>query len=308
MFLVKIKRIFKAGFISFWRNGVVSFTSLLVMSAALFVIASLFMGRQVLDSTLSQIKDKVDVNVYFRIDAPEEAVLALKANIEKLPEVKTVEYISREKALEDFKEKHKSNSLIIQSLEEIGTNPLGAILNIKAKEPSQYESIAKFLEGDQALSQAGVSVVDKVNYRQNKIIIDRLNKMVDSSQRLGLAIAILFVVMAVAVTFNTVRLAIYTAREEISVMRLVGASNNYVRGPFIVGGIMYGVISAALIMLILYPTTIWVGRVTENFFGGLNLYRFYVEKFLELFSLLLVAGVTLGSFSSLLAVRRYLKI
>ncbi len=308
MFLVKLKRIFKSGFINFWRNGVVSFTSLLVMSAALFVIASLYMGRQVLDSTLGQIKDKVDVNVYFRVDAPEEEILNLKALIEKLPEVKIAEYVPRAKALEDFKERHKSNSLIMQSLEEIGTNPLGAILNIKAREPSQYESIAKFLEGDQALSKAGVSVVDKVNYRQNKIIIDRLNKMIDSSERMGLAIAILFVIMAMAVTFNTIRLAIYTAREEISVMRLVGASNNYVRGPFIVGGIMYGVISAFIIMLALYPTTIWVGRVTENFFGGLNLYRFYVDNFLELFGLLLVTGVILGSFSSLLAVRRYLKI
>jgi len=308
MFLVKLKRIFKSGFIVFWRNGVISFTAILVMSAALFVIASIFMGRQVLESTLSQIKNKVDVNVYFRVDAPEVDILAIKADLEKLPEVKEAEYISRVKALEDFKEKHKSNSLIIQSLDEIGTNPLGAILNIKAREPSQYESIAKFLEDDQVLSKSGVSVVDKVNYRQNKIIIDRLDRMIDSSQRLGLALAILFVVMAVAVTFSTVRLAIYTSREEISVMRLVGASNNYVRGPFMVEGIMYGLISAVLIMLILYPATNWVGRITENFFGGLNLYRFYLENFFELLGLLLVSGVTLGSFSSLLAVRRYLKV
>ena len=308
MFWIKLKRIFKAGFINFWRNGIVSLTSMLVMSATLFIVGSLILGRAVLDASLAQVQNNVDINVYMRTDAPENDILALKESITKLAEVSEVEYVSREKALEDFRARHADNSLIIQSLEEIGENPLGATLNIKAKNTSEYESIAKFLESSSALGPGGVSIIDKVNYRQNKVIIDRLAHLIDSANTLGYAITIVFVLMSVAVTFNTIRLAIYTAREEITVMRLVGASNNYVRGPFMVEGIMYGLLSAFIVMVLLYPISVWTGQVSGNFLGGLNLLGYYQSNFFELFGVLVITGVLLGAVSSFLAVHRYLKV
>ena len=308
MSTTNLKRVLKTGFVSFFRSGFVSFASVLVMVVTLFIIGSLLISGALLESALTLVKDRVDINIYFRTDAREADITNLKNSLIALPEVRTIVYISREQALDDFKERHKDNSLIIDSLEEIGDNPLGASLSIKAREPSQYESIAKFLENDQSLVIDGASIVDKVNFYQNKKIIDRLAKIIASAERLGFAIALLFVVIVVLVTFNTIRLAIYIAREEIAVMRLVGASNWYIRGPFVISGIIYGLIGSVISMGLLYPITSWLGQVTANFFGGVNVSDYYLQNFFQIFLILLATGFALGAVSSFLAVRRYLRV
>ena len=307
MFWTNIKRIFRSGFINFWRNGVVSLAALLVVSATLFVIGSIVLGNALMGQTLAQVKDKVDINVYMRPDASETDILSLRDSLSKLPQVARVDYISSDQALADFKNRHADNSLILSALNEVGDNPLGAALNVKAKDPSQYESIAKFLESDSALAPGGASIIDKVNYNQNKVIIDRLTQIISSAHTLGYAVTLLFVLMSVTVTIGTIRLAIYTARDEISVMRLVGASNNYVRGPFIVEGLMYGVFSALIVVALFYPISLWVGDATASFFGGMNLLDYYRSHFFPLLGLLLVAGSLLGVTASFLAVHRYMK-
>jgi cell division transport system permease protein len=306
MIWIKTKRIIKAGFINFWRNGWVSLATVLIMVITLFTIGSLIFSRAILGSMVSQIQDKVDISVYFKTDAQEEDIFTLKDSISKLAEVKSVEYVSAEQALEDFKERHKENALITQSLEELGENPLGAVLNIKAKEPSQYEAVAKFLEAEsEALTG---SIIDKINYYQNKKVIDRLTKILDSAKNLGSILSVLLVIISVIVIFNTIRLAIYISRDEIGVMRLVGASNRFVSGPFIVEGIMYGVVSAIITMVLFYPFALWLGPMTESFFSGVNLYNYYISNFGQIFLILLLVGIILGALSSFIAVRRYLKV
>lgn len=302
MFFTKIKRVTKAGFISFWRNGWVSLATILVMSITLFVIGSLIFGKALLMSSLSQIQDKVDITVYFKTNAAEDDIIALKNSLSTLDEVKTVDYVSADEALSLFKERHLGNSLIIQSLEELGTNPLGASLNIKAENPAQYESISRYLE-------AGVfSIVDKINYSQNKIVIDRLSGILQVARNAGTGISLVLTFVALLVTFNTIRLAIYTGREEIRVMRLVGASNRYIRGPFVIEGVLYGLISVVLTMLLFYPLTMWLGPFSEKFFGGINLFYYYLGNFFEIVMILAGVGVSLGVFSSWFATRRYLKV
>ncbi len=306
--LVNFKRVFKIGFVNFWRSGFVSFASVLVMVVTLFIIGSLLVGGAVLNSALALVKDRVDINIYFRTDANEQDILNLKNSLIALPEVKSIDYTTRDQALADFKEKHKDNTLILSSLEEIADNPLGASLSVKAREPSQYESIAKFLENDQALVVNGINIVDKVNFYENKKIIDRLAEIISATEQLGFAVSALFIIIAVLVTFNTIRLAIYIAREEIAVMSLVGASNWYIRGPFVINGIIYGFISSIVAMGFLYPITSWLGSATQNFFGGINISQYYLQNFFQIFLILLGTGVVLGAASSFLAVRRYLKV
>ena len=302
------KRVLKAGFLSFWRNGIVSFASVLVMVITLLIIGSIMFGMTLLNSSLSLVKDRVDINIFFKTNATEEEIFALKDKIIKLPEVRLVDYISKEEALSDFKERHKNNSLIISSLDELDENPLGASLNIKAKETSQYESIAKFLESDEVLSLSGESVIDKVNFLENKIIIDKLTSFINATEKLGLVVSVLFILVAIVVTFNTVRLAIFTSKEEIAVMRLVGASNWYIRGPFIVCGMISGIISAIISMVIFYPVNLWLGPTTEKFFGGTNLFVYYIDNFFVIFLVLLLVGILLGALASFLAVRKYLRV
>lgn len=304
MIWTSIKRIIKAGFVNFWRNAVVSVVTILIMVTTLFVIGSLIFGKALLTATLAELENKVDVTVYFKTDASEDDIFTLHDSILKLDEVKEIEYVSSDEALAEFKKRHADNSLIISSLEELGENPLGANFNIKAKDPSQYESIAKFLES----ADSGGVLIDKVNYYQNKMVIERLSLILDSSRKLGFGISMLLIFISIFVVFNTIRLTIYIARKEISVMRLVGATNSYVRGPFIVEGAMYGVFAAVLAMILFYPFLLWLGPLTQSFFSGINIFDYYVSNLLEIFLILALVGVFIGTFSSWIAVRKYLKV
>lgn len=308
MFLTKLRRVIKAGFINFWRNGVVSLASVFIMIITLFVIGSLILSSAVFSSLIAEVKDKVDINVYLKTDAKEVDILALQKSLEALAEVKTVDYLSREAALTQFKERHQDNELIIGALKELEANPLGAVLNIRAKEPSQYEGIAKFLSSEAALGSDTVTIVDKVNFFQNKLVIDRLTKLLAILERLGLVLTIIFVLIAILVTMNTIRVAMYASREEIAVMKLVGASSNYTSGPFITEGMMYGVVAAIITTFLFYPLTLWFAKVSEGFLGGINVVHYYFSNLGQIFLLLLASGVLMGAFSSWLAVRRYLGI
>lgn len=308
MLWVNIKRVVKAGFVSFWRNGFVSLASVLVMTVTLFVIGSVIFLLATLDSSLTDLKSKVDVNVYLDTSAIEQEIISLKTSLESLPEVKSVEYISSAQALENFKKRHENDSPTLEALAEVSSNPLGAVLNIVAKDPGQYETISNFLKSDNALSQDQQIIVRKVNYEDNKKAITVLSKIIDSAKKLGLAVTTVLVVISLLIIFNTIRLAIYTSREEISVMRLVGASNKYIRGPFIISGIMYGVLAGILTLVIFYPLTYWLGSATANFFSGIDVYQYYIANFGQIFGIIMGSGIVLGAISSYLSVRRYLTI
>ncbi|PIT91048.1 hypothetical protein COU17_02680 [Candidatus Kaiserbacteria bacterium CG10_big_fil_rev_8_21_14_0_10_49_17] len=307
MLWTNTKRILRSGFVSFWRNSFVSLASILVMSITLFMIGSLIFAGALLNSTLEQLKNKVDVNVYFITSADEGSILALKNSLEALPEVAEVTYTTRDEALAAFRLRHADDQLTLQALEELSDNPLGANLSIKAKETSQYEGIANFLEEHRTDAGTDGDIISKINFFQNKIAIERLTKIIDSAERFGFAIIIFLAVASVAITFNTIRLAIYTARDEISVMKLVGASNAYIRGPFVFEGILYGLISAAITLVLFYPITLSLGPVTEGFFSDLNLFHYYSSNFFRLLLIIVGTGVLLGALSSYLAVRRYLR-
>lgn len=303
------KRIVKAGFINFWRNGFVSLSSIIVMTITLFVVGSLIFLNALLDAALDTLKDKVDVNVYFVIDAPEEAMLAVRDSVEALPEVERVSYITREEALSRFKERHADDEVELQALEELGDNPLRASLSVKAVDPSQYERINSFLETDQStLSTGGGSIIAKINFNDNRAAIDRLSEVIAAVETFGLALTSTLILASVIIVFNTIRLAIYIAREEIAVMRLVGASDAYVRGPFVFEGIMYGFIAAVVTLLSFYPLTLWLGPATHLFFGNINLFTYYTSNFGPIFLTILGAGMALGAISSFLAVKKYLKV
>lgn len=290
------------------RNGFVSLSSVFVMVVALSTIGFVIFGSAILNTTLSELKNKVDLNVYFMTDAAEADILAAKETLEALPEVESITYISKEEALATFKVKHENDQFTLQALEELDENPLLASLNVKTKEPSQYEGLANFLsDSENITAKDGSPIIDKVNYFQNKTAIDKLTQIIQSSERLGLGITILFVIISVLITFNTIRLVIYISRDEISVMRLVGASAFYVRGPFVIAGVLYGIAAGLLTLVLFYPVAFWLGRYTANFFVGINIFEYYTSHFGELFLIIIGAGIVIGAVSSYLAVHKYLK-
>ncbi len=309
---IKIKRVIRAGFFNFWRNGFVSLSAVLVMMVTLFVIGSTVFLSVILRATLNEIRDKVDINVTIVRTATEAEIMAFKKTIEQLPQVMPpVVYTSKEDVLDQFKKRHEGDELTLQALDEVGENPFGATLEVKAKDPSQYEDIVNFfgLRGtDCSLLESKYPIIDKVNYCDNKPAIDRLTHLINSANSLGFAMTVFLIFISVLITFNTLRLVIYMSKEEISVMRLVGASRAFIRGPFFVAGAIYGFVSGILTLILFYPVTLWLGNTTADFFVGVNVFHYYTSNFGEIFLIIVGSGVVIGSLSSYLAVRKYLTV
>ncbi|MDO8575286.1 MAG: FtsX-like permease family protein, partial [bacterium] len=145
-------------------------------------------------------------------------------------------------------------------------------------------------------------------YNKNKKVIDRLAKIITVTERSGIAVSILVALAVIIITLNTVRLVIYSAKDEISVMKLVGASNMHVRGPFVISGIMYGIVSAILTVFLMYPATYYFGEVLKNISSDFSLNSYYLAHIGEIFIVLIVVGSVLGAISSYISVRRYLNV
>ena len=306
MKFLDFKRIFRSGFLNFLRNPFVSLASVLVMTITLMVITSLVFLQAILTFSLAEIQNKVDITVYFVPGASESIILDLQDKITTLPETASIAYISADDALTEFKERHADDYVTLQALDELGENPLGASLRIKAKDPAQYESISRFLEKG-TLSALELSTIDKINYNQNKLVIDRLISLSNNAKRLGLIVTIILIAISVIITFNTLRLTIYIVRDELAVMRLVGAENHYIHGPFVVEGILYGLIATIVTMIIFIPITIWLGSSLASFFG-INIFTYYISNFFQILIINVLVGTSLGAFSSFLAIRKYLRV
>ncbi len=302
------RRIIMAGFRGFYRNRTVSLSSIFILTITLSIVTSFYLSRAIFDYTLDQIREKVDVRVYFTVDATDEQVTDIKAKLLGLTQVKSVTYTSKETALEDFKKKHEGDQLTLQALDELGSNPFGASLSVVAKDTSQYEAIAKQLSVGSGLLGDSANAVDKINYYQLKDSIDKLNNIIGWTNTVGFWISMLFILMSCMIVYNTIRLAIFVYRDEIAVMKLVGASNMFIRGPFIVEAILYSLVATTISLALFFPATIWVTKKTVFFFEGMNIHQYYVDHFFELAGLLLLSAVVLAVISSLLAVRKYLKV
>lgn len=299
---VTFKRILVQAWLSFRRNGWLATATILVMMLTLFVIGGLLLVSVVANTILNDLENKIDISVAFKRDASEQTILQIRKEIEALSQVKEVNYVSAEDALAAFREKHKNDPAVLASLEELGEeNPLPATLNIKAFNPDNLSVIAEFL------TDKRYPAVEKINYFENQKVIDRLSAVIRGVRSAGIAVVLILGFVAVLVAFNTVRLAIYTAREEINIMKLVGATNWYVRGPFMIQGVMHGGIAALITAVLFFPLVWFTSSKVKVFLPGIDLYDYFSQNFLEFFAILLVVGVVLGTFSSMTAIRRYLK-
>lgn len=301
------KRILSAGLTGFVRNRTVSLSSIFILTITLCLVASLFLFNSVFNYSVDQIKSRVDISIYFKPDAEETDITTVKNTIQKLAEVEQVIYTSREEVLNEFKDKHQNDQVTLDALNELGSNPFGATLSVKAKDTDLYDEIINKINKQNLLGSASSSV-DSINYSDIKTSIDRLTNIVSWLSNIGFILTVIFIVMSVMIVYNTVRLAIFTFRDEISVMKLVGASNFYIRGPFIVESAIYGLIASVITVILAYPATLWISEKTTVFFEGFNIFTYYKDNLFTLFFILFLCGVAVACTSSALAVRKYLKV
>jgi cell division transport system permease protein len=297
------KRIVRSGWLNFKRNGGSSAALVFIVILTIFVITFLFLFRGANRFLISSLKERVDISVYFKQETSEDEILTAESEISKIPQVKEVEYISRQQALERFVEKHKEEPQVMESLEEVGENPFLASLQIKAWQPEQYEQIANFLENSSFKDK-----IEKIDYYQRKPIIEKLSSITATINKTGIVISVTLVIASLLVAFNTIRLAIYSQREEIKIQRLVGASNWFIRSPFLVQGVISGVFATFVTVLLSLLVCWFAAPKLEVLFSGFNLFSFFLSNFWVLFFLQLFTGIGIGVCSSLIAMRRYLRI
>lgn len=296
------KRVLKAGYLSFRRNDWLSTATVLILVMVLFVMGNLLFLGAFAGTVLNNFESKIDISVYFKPDAPEPAILSVQKDLQSLPDVADVAYISKDQALAQFRQKHQANATILTALDEIGENPLEATLNVHAKNPSQYSSISKFLDNK------SYDMVDKVNYFENQDVINRFGSILGTVRGSGAIALLILSFVAILVAFNTIRLAIYTMREEIGIMRLVGASTWFVRGPFLIVGVFYGVIAAVIATLLFFPITWLLSPKLLTLVPEFDLFKYFQDNLLQFFGLMLASGIGLGVISSFIAIRKYLKV
>ncbi|MEI6587918.1 MAG: permease-like cell division protein FtsX [Candidatus Moraniibacteriota bacterium] len=302
MFLT-IGRTIKGGWNNFFRNGYLSVAAVSVMLLCLFTMSSLYLIVLTADSVLAGMQGNVNVSMYFKSSVSEESILKAKKDLENYSEIKTVDYITKEKALEIFKKNSASKPVILQSLEEIGENPLLSYLVIQANDPNQYDMVGEYLKNASFKDD-----ISWVNYRDNKDRIDRLNKTISEVRKIGLGVAGLFSIISLLIISNTVRITIYTHRKEVEVMRLVGASNTYIRLPFIFEGIIYGLVASVISMLFLYVALRLSEQFTLRLIPTVSMVSLYLSNFAVIFGMQILVGAFLGTVSSWFAIRKYLKV
>ncbi|MEY2986108.1 MAG: hypothetical protein RJB24_337 [Candidatus Parcubacteria bacterium] len=307
LFFSTIIRSIKYGFQNFGRNIFLSIATTSIMVLTLFGLGFFMVINQISSDALSGIQERVDISVYLKEGLEESQVNQFIDYVKSIEGVKETNLITKEMALEKFKETYKDNPSIIQSLQVLDENPLPVTLTIKAESSNFYQSINDTLLS----SEYKESTIQETDYQKStsKEIIDRLNNVIKVTRNVGISVIVVLATIAVLITYNTIRLTLYSYRQEIEIMRLVGASDSQIKGPFFVEGVLFGVFGTFISFLILFVVVLLISQTITSFISGAQSPSEYVlNKSFLIIGIQLAVGITLGVGSSLIAINRYLKV
>lgn len=304
---VSFGRVMRAAWHNFWRNIWLTIATMVIMVMTLLMVSFLYFATVLGGAVLHNIEQKVDVSVTFKPKVTDQYLRSIAAEIDSRDDVESVRVVTSQEAFEEFKARHKDDPFIAESLHELEDNPLPASMFIVASDPQRYQDITKQLEADKYKA-----FVEKVNFEDSRPIIERLIGVIGTTKQVGLLITVTFAVLAMLIMFNTVRLAIYSFREEIDIMRLVGAGRWFIQGPFIIESILVALIAVVVSSVVLYFSLRGVSVPVERFFfdqGGqpFNLYAYATSNWLKVVGLQALLAVALAVVSSMIGIRRYLR-
>lgn len=304
MFFLSIFRVIKFSVQDIIRNIWLSLVTVIILILALFSINMLLTVDVISKTAVSSIKDKIDVNLYIKTDADESQILALKTKIARFDQVKDIRYVSKAEALEDFRNKHQNSPEVLEALRELGKNPLTPVLIIKPENIDQYDQLIKALNGVES------DIIESRNFDDHKAILEKINNISYKVNQVGVLLSSIFIFITLLVVYNAIRVAIYTHRREIAIMRLVGASNWFIKAPFLVSGVIYAFIGVAIIIGIFYPFLSLLQPYMEAFFIDykINLITYFNDNFIRIFGLQFLGAIALNGAASLIAVGKYSKV
>ncbi len=303
-------RVFKASLQNVMRNIWLTAATTLIMVMTLLIVMFLYYANVFGLEIIKSVEQKVDLSVVFRDGTNMEIIGALENDVKTWKDVNAVRVVSSDEALEIFKQRNKDKPFIEESLKELGDNPLPASMFIVAHEPSSYENIASRLSSEQYSS-----IIEEVQYEDSRAVIERLITVISTIKNAAVVVTILFVLLVILIMYNTVRLAIYSFREEIDIMRLVGASRWYIRGPFVIESVLVAFVSVIISSGIIFAVLRNISPHLQRFFfegyaqgAPFNIFEYTISNWSTIFGLQVFVAVGLAIISSLIAVQRYLKV
>lgn len=299
-FLIGVGRVIKSAIISFWRNRLLSLATTIIIVLALLIISIFSLTVIVVNKASAVIREKVDLTVYLKDADSDDQIEALGDIIRSRPEVTAVSFVSKDEALTRFQAQNSGSSDIANVISEID-NPLPRSFDVKTETPEQIETVANFLN-----SPDYAPLIEQINYVQTKNIIDRLIKITYFVRLVGWSLSLLFLLISIMIVYNSVRIAIYSRSDEIEIMRLVGATDFYVRGPFVIEGMTYGFVAAILASIIFYFIANFSIAPTQQYLGVSDLSTSISANIGWIILLMFAVGLLMGATCSFFAVRRYL--
>lgn len=306
-FLSNIIRSIKYGFQNFGRNIFLSIATTSIMVLTLFGLGFFMVINQISSQALSGIQDRVDISVYLKEGVEETQINQFVDYVKGIEGVKETNLITKEMAMDKFKETYKDEPAILQSLQVLDENPFPRTLTIKAQNSKFYQSINDTL----LASEYKDSVIQQTDYQKStsKDIIDRLNNIITVTRNVGISVIVVLATIAVLITYNTIRLTLYSYRQEIEIMRLVGANDTQIKGPFFVEGVLFGVFGTFISFLLLFVVVLIISSPIASFVSSSQSPSSYVlANAFIIIGIQLLVGIILGVGSSLIAINRYLKV
>jgi len=304
MFILSFFRVIKFSLQDMFRNIWLTVVTITILVLALFSVNMLLTLNIITRTAINSIKDKIDINLYLKPTASEDKILSLKAEISGYSQVKKIDYISKAEALESFKSKHQNDPEVLEALRQLGENPLTPTLVIKANNLEQYNELAA------KLNKIKSDIIESRNFDNHKLIISKIENISRKINEVGIFVSLVFIAVSILVVYNAIKVAIYTHRREIGIMKLVGASNWFVKSPFLISGIIYALIGVVLIVVIFYAFLMLLQPYLEVFFSGysINIVSYFSKNFIYIFGIEFIVAAIINILASFTALGRYSKV
>lgn len=302
--MISFFRVIKFAFQDMFRNFSLSIMTVLILILMLMSINTVIFIRVLTAQATTTIKDQIDVSVYFDHRATEKQIDEMRKYVTSFPEVVDSKFLTKEETLEQFKLTYADNPKIINALSELGENPLGSMLVVKTREPGDYKKIIQALNVPEYKD-----IVEARTFEDTEKAIERIDTITKNVEEFSLALSAFFALIAFIIIFNTIRVSIYTQRIEISIKKLVGATNWFIRGPYIIESLFFSALSTAITAAAVVFAARWLDPYVGSIFqkpGFLTEYLF--SHIVLLFAYQFLAVLLLTIFSTVLAMRKHLKV
>jgi len=302
--MLLIYRIIKFSLQDIFRNIWLTIVTITILLLALFSINTLITVRLISDSTVAAVKEKIDISLFIKSDTPETEILALKTRIAESPRVREIVYISKEEAISSFREKYANNPAVLAALKELGRNPLSPSLTVV---PTDFNESNLVINELRVLDSP---IIESRDFSDNTIILQKIGAITKRVNEVGLFIIGVFILTSLLVVYNAIRVAIYTHRQEIEIMRLVGASNFFIYLPYLFSAFVFALVSVLIIISVFYPFLSLLQPYLEAFFvdSQVRLLSYFLENFFIIFGAQFLAVLVINAIASLFAVRKYARI